>query len=105
MQSFNVTRDDLEQCLARHAISDPVRRLLDLQLGKAAEMLGTGPALLTHVPLRLKLELAGVMSGGFQTLRRVQREDPFAVRIKLGRRDAPAVLISAVRILLTRRLL
>ena len=104
MYAQDVTREDLQECAANRAESAPVRHLINLQLQQAHKQLSAGPTLLAHVPMRLKLELAGVMAGGLQTLRRVRRQDPFANRIKLGRRDAAGVIFSAARILLVRQL-
>ncbi|MGB7181397.1 MAG: squalene synthase HpnC [Burkholderiaceae bacterium] len=99
-----VTVADLQQCSVQQSISAPVRSMLSRQCETAMALLRQGPPLLSHVPLRLKLELATIIASGYATLYRVQTDDPFANRIKLGRRDAARIALTALRILTTRTL-
>jgi squalene synthase HpnC len=87
MNEHGVTSNDLEQCVRQRQASAPVRALLDAQCDRAHELMQKGPALLKHVPLRLRLELSAVIAGGITMLERVKNEDPFAKRLKLGRTD------------------
>jgi len=87
MNEHGVTDDDLKQCVQQREASRPVRELLNTQCEHARTLMQQGPALLNHVPLRLRLELSGIIAGGITMLDRVMNEDPFAKRLKLGRSD------------------
>ncbi len=95
MAAHGVSSDDLQRCVEQGGASPSVRRLLNTQCTHASELMQQGPALLSYVPLRLRLELSAIIAGGVAMLNRVKHEDPFAQRIKLGRSDAVQITRNA----------
>lgn len=100
MASHGVTLGMLQDCTQHGRASPAVRALLSRQLAEARTLLDNGAALLCRVPARLRLELAGVLAGGYQTIGLLERHDPFSRRLKLGKRDALPLLKCALGLLI-----
>lgn len=103
LDAMGLDQSSLQRCVRSRKIDEPVRDLLNRQLAYALAGLDLGLALLPLVPWRLRLELAAIIAGGRTIAARVQSEDPFAHRIKLGRADMPALIKTWLGITLAQR--
>ena len=99
MASGGVREADLAAALQAGRAATPLRRLLESQTRRAAELLETGAPLIGQVPWRLGLELRGVLAGARRIVEKLAASgfDPFAARPVLGAADAPALLRLALR--------
>jgi len=104
LDAAGLTTADLSACVRAESISAPVRRLLDEQLDQAMTLLQNGTPLLRMTSGRLKLELAGIVAGGYTMLDKTRANDPFAQRLKLGQSDFPAILWRCLALLSGRSL-
>lgn len=91
LEAHGLVREDLVRCARLEKINPSVRTLLNSHLEQCLALLGSGTPLLRLVAGRLRLELAAIVAGGRIILKQTSREDPFASRLKLKKKDLPSV--------------
>jgi squalene synthase HpnC len=91
---FGVTEAQIAEARA----DERWRALLAFETARARSLLDTGRPLLRSLPLRLRLEIAGVIAGGQRVLAHIDRVggDVFRQRPVLGARDWLSVAFRAV---------
>ncbi|MGH9821748.1 MAG: squalene synthase HpnC [Blastocatellia bacterium] len=94
MEKFGVTRDDLKSAPS----CEGIKRLLEFEVGVAADMFAQGKPLCTSVGGRLGIELRAVWLGGTTILRRIAANeyDVFNRRPVITAKDKLRILASAV---------
>lgn len=101
LHAGGLAEGDVARAVDSERIADPrLAAVLATQAEAAAELLASGSGLVRRVPMRLALELRGVVAGGLRIAERLRESgyDPLASRPALGWRDAPALARLAFRL-------
>jgi squalene synthase HpnC len=87
----------VERQIAEGRVDEGWRRLMAFEVERARNLLQSGRALASVLPLRARLELKMVVAGGLSILRAIDRAqgDVFRHRPVLRRRDWAAMLVAA----------
>ncbi|MGA0796942.1 MAG: squalene synthase HpnC [Quisquiliibacterium sp.] len=93
LTAAGLTIDEIERAVAAGRASPRLREVIATQAEQAHALLESGASLVSRVPLRLALELRGVLAGATRVLQRLSASDwdPILRRPKLGWADAPAI--------------
>lgn len=99
LAAHDLREADLDRAARLAQAPSPLRALLALQTGRAAQWLEAGAPLVTAVPWRLGLELRAVLGGARRIVEQLERDghDPFRRRPCLRAADTLAVLRLACR--------
>ena len=94
LRAAGLDESDVAAAVQRGRAPPALRTLLGAQARRAGALLESGAPLVGAVPLRLALELRGVLAGGRRILEQLSAagHDPIATRPRLGWRDAPALV-------------
>ena len=86
--------DHIARAASGGPVTDRLRHAMLEELRFAGERLASGTRLIARVPIRLSLELRGIVAGGQRIIDRIARAegDVFAHRPKLGWRDVPSLI-------------
>jgi len=93
LAAAGLTIDEIERAVAAGRASPRLREVIATQAEQAHALLESGASLVSRAPLRLALELRGVLAGATRVLQRLGASDwdPILRRPKLGWTDAPAI--------------